>query len=68
MNTQTAGSQTESREERKEGGRGKDKETKCRRMEKEMRMELGMEGVGGGSVACGKTLKPVHVKTRVPDL
>lgn len=48
---------------------GEDKETKCRRMEKEMGMELGMEEGGGEeSVACGKTLKPVHVKTRLPDL
>lgn len=41
MNTQTAGSRTESREESEERVHGKDKETKCRRMEKEMRMELG---------------------------
>lgn len=61
-----ASRQTDSKAEREEGRHGKDKETKCRRMEKEMRMELGIEG--RKSIACGKTLKPVHVKTRLQDL
>lgn len=26
------------------------------------------DGAGGKSIACGKILKPVHVKTRAPDL
>lgn len=50
-----------------EGGHGKDKETKCqKRTEKEMRTALMMEG--RKSIARGKTLKPVHVRTRFPDL
>lgn len=39
-----ASRQTDSKAERAKGRRGKDKETECRRMKTEMRMELGMEG------------------------
>lgn len=61
-----ASRQTDCKAERAEGRHGKDKETECRRMKTEMRMELGMEG--GKNIAYGKTLKPVHVKTRLRDL
>lgn len=48
------------------GGRCKNKESKCQRIEKVMRTKLVMEA--RKSIACGKTLKPVHVRTRFPDL
>lgn len=60
---------TESREENEEGGHGGRQRDQMPKDGKRDGDGAGMEEGGGEeSVACGKTLKPVHVKTRLPDL
>lgn len=50
----------------KEEGHGKDNETTCQGTGEKMRTRLGTEG--DERLACGETLKPERVKTRLPDL